>query len=168
MKESPGLANPLPYQDTKAEGAAGFYLGINATFRFIRRRFGVAGLIQYWRDLGREYFAPVSRRWTKGGLPAVAEYWRAFFAAEPGSDVSVEEQADAVVLVVHRCPAIGYLRVNSQAIVEEFCDHCYWVSNSIGEPGGIKVRIQGGNGSCRQEFSRSAVDQNFDEISRCQ
>jgi len=53
-------------------------LTINATFRFIRKTLGDEALIAYWQDLGREYMDPVSQRWNAGGLPAVAEYWRAF------------------------------------------------------------------------------------------
>ena len=74
---------PLPYRDTKPVGAADFYFAINATFRFILQRFGLEGLRRYWTDLGAQYYAPVSAAWKQRGLPGVAAYWRAFFAAEP-------------------------------------------------------------------------------------
>ncbi len=68
----------LPYQDTKPQGAADFYLGINATFRFVKTRLRLVGLKSYWEDMGREYFQPVTKIWREGGLPAVAGYWRSF------------------------------------------------------------------------------------------
>ena len=74
--------SPLPYRDTKPVGAADFYFAINATFRFILQRFGLEGLRGYWTDLGAQYYAPVSAAWQQRGLPGVAAYWRAFFAAE--------------------------------------------------------------------------------------
>jgi len=70
--------SPLPYTDTKPVGAADFYFACNATFRFIDRKLGKEGLRRYWHDLGARYYSPVTARWQKGGLAAVAGYWRAF------------------------------------------------------------------------------------------
>ncbi len=143
---------PLPYTDTKPVGAADFYFAINATFRFTLGKFGIAGLRDYWTDLGVKYFAPVSARWIEGGLSAVAEYWRAFFAAEPGAEVEVSETTDAVTLDVKVCPAIKHLREHGREIVPCFCQHCYFISEAMAAPAGLTVRIKGGNGACRQKF----------------
>lgn len=143
----------LPYTDTKPVGAADFYLGINATFRFILQKFGVDGLRRYWTELGTRYYAPVTTRWQQG-LPAVADYWREFFAAEPGAEVAVTATATAVTLDVKVCPAFRQLRVHGREVVPCFCEHCHYVSAAIGQPAGINVKIEGGNGSCRQVFSK--------------
>ena len=166
----------LPYSDTKPVGAADFYFAINATFRFIRETLGAEALIVYWRGLGREYMAPVSQQWKEGGLPAVAEYWRAFFAAEPGAGVEVtlgyedslqrlgtDEGTPAkpskVVLDVRTCPAIHHMRANGRTIDPGFCQHCYYVSDAAAEAAGLTVRVEGGNGSCRQIFfARDAAE----------
>lgn len=150
-------SGPLPYPDTKPVGAAGFYLAINATFRFVLARFGIDGLRRYWRELGRSYYAPVSERW-RGGLDAVAEYWRAFFAAEPGAEVEVHASADEVRVEVRTCPAIKHLREQGREIVPCFCQHCFFVSDAIGESAGIAVRVSGGNGACVQRFVPRTAD----------
>lgn len=156
---TPCSANPsqhgsvLPYTDTKPVGAAGFYAAINATFRFIERRFGIEGLRQYWTDLGNQYYGPVAERWRIGGLPVVAEYWKAFFAAEPGAQTAVTASDDEVTVEVITCPAIKYLRDHGREIVPSFCQHCHFVSAAIGERAWIDVRISGGNGSCIQRFA---------------
>ena len=142
----------LPYRDTKPIGAPDFYFAINATFRFILNRFGIPGLRRYWTELGTHYYAPVSERW-KQGLPAVAGYWREFFAAEPGAEVVVTLD-DKVTLEVKVCPAFRHLRAHGREVVPCFCEHCHYISAAIGEPAGIKVEIEGGNGSCRQVFSK--------------
>lgn len=147
-------ASPLPYTDTKAAGAADFYFAINATFRFVQGKFGIGGLREYWRDLGARYFAPVGERWNRGGLPAVAEYWRAFFDAEPGADVEVLQSPDAVTLDVRVCPAITHLREHGREIVPLFCQHCYFIGDAMAAPAGLTVRVEGGDGSCRQRFLR--------------
>ncbi len=146
--------NELPYTDAKPVGAADFYLAINATFRFVQNRFGMEGLRRYWHALGTSYFRPVAERWREGGLQAVASYWSSFFAAEPGADVEVEESPDAVVLHVRVCPLIAHLRSQGREVLPCLCQHCYFVSEAIGETSGVHVRIRGGNGSCTQRFTR--------------
>ena len=148
------LPSALPYTDAKSVGAADFYFAINATFRFVLNRLGVEGLRRYWTDLGTHYFAPVSAAWKQRGLPAVAPYWRAFFAAEPGAEVEVHEAADAVTIEVKVCPAFKHLRAHGREIVPCFCQHCYFLNEAIAAPAGLTVRIDGGNGSCRQTFVR--------------
>lgn len=148
----PSTSSPLPYRDRKPRGAADFYFAINATFRFIKEKSGLDGLRSYWGDLGRDYMKPVWRRWKSGGLPAVADYWRAFFKAEPGAEVEVEETPEKITLHVHVCPAIAHLQKNNREIVPEFCQHCYFVSEAAAEKADLTVRVEGGAGSCTQTF----------------
>jgi hypothetical protein len=150
-------SSPLPYLDTKPVGASDFYLAINATFRFMLARLGMDGLRRYWHDLGTRYYAPVSAKWKSGGLPAVADYWRAFFDAEPGAEVIVTESSDEVRLDVKTCPAIKHLRSQGREIVSCFCQHCHFVSEAIATPAGLTVRVRGGNGSCTQRFVKQSA-----------
>lgn len=140
----------LPYTDTKEIGSADFYFAINATFRFIETRLGREGLRRYWLDLGEQYFSNVSAAWKGGGLQSVADYWRAFFKAEPDGDVEVISKKQSVVLDVQACPAIKHLRAHRREIVPCFCQHCYFVTEAMAAPAGFTVRIDGGNGECRQ------------------
>lgn len=145
--------NPdLPYTDTKPQGSADFYYAINATFRFILKHRGHGGWVLYLEELGRGYFAPVNRQWQKGGLNAVARYWRAFFAAEPGASVEVVEQLDRVEIRVNECPAIKHLRAAGREIVREYCQHCYYLGTARAEAANLTMRLTGGNGSCRHTF----------------
>lgn len=146
--------NPLPYTDTKPVGSPDFYFGVNATFRFMIARLGREGWVRYLGELGRGYFEPVNRRWREGGLGAVAGYWRAFFAAEPGAEVNVAEQPDRVVVQVQVCPAIKHLRTGGREIVPEFCHHCYHLGSARAEAAGLTMRLKGGNGSCVHTFAR--------------
>jgi hypothetical protein len=161
MKNIPAKDGPpaLPFTDTKPVGAADFYFAINATFRFIFQKLGVETLRQYWTQLGQQYFAPVTERWLREGLPAVATYWRAFFDAERGADVEIVPDQNRVTLEVKVCPAIRHLRAHGREIVPCFCQHCYFISEAIAAPAGLTVRIEGGNGSCRQTFAR--IDENL-------
>ena len=157
----------LPYADTKPVGHADFYFAVNATFRFIQRHHGEGALIKYWQDLGQSYYQPVSKRWSELGFAGVAEYWRAFFAAEPGGVVEVSEAPDEVQLEVKTCPAIRHLRDHGREIVPNFCHHCFFVNEAIARPAGMTVRVCGGNGRCTQRFMKAAADlppQNLEDI----
>lgn len=145
---------PLPYTDTKPVGAADFYFAINATFRFIADKLGTQGLRSYWANLGENYFAPVSAAWKSGGLEAVASYWKAFFDAEPSAKVEIVSNNDSATIKVTVCPAIKHLRDHQREILPSFCQHCYFVSEAMARPAGLTVRVEGGNGSCRQTFVR--------------
>lgn len=147
------IAPELPYTDTKPQGSADFYFATNATFRFLLHRLGADGWRRYLQELGRGYFAPVNRQWQQGGLTAVARYWRAFFAAEPGARVEVVEQPDRVEVRVLECPAIKHLRAGKREIVREFCQHCYHLGSARAEAAGLTMRLSGGNGSCRHTFA---------------
>src|SRR3990167_5833630 len=100
--------SPLPYRDAKPVGAADFYFAINATFRFILQRFDLDCLRRYWTDLGTQYYASLATAWKQRGLPGIAVYWRAFFAAEPGAEAQVQESDWAVIVEVAVCPAIQH------------------------------------------------------------
>ncbi len=134
--------------------AADFYFGINATFRHIYEEYGEAELINYWRAMGEEYFAPVTERFKGGGLPSVAQYWREFFAEEPGSEVEITEETDCVRVEVKVCPALKHLREHERDIMPLYCQHCTEISRAICEPASIMVRVAGGNGNCCQWFCR--------------
>ncbi len=154
---APAPGTTLPYTDTKPVGAADFYYAINATFSFIHRKLGMEGLRRYWTDLGTRYHAPVSRLWGEGGVPAIAQYWRDFFQAEPGSSVEVSETDMEARVEVRVCPLIRHLREGGRAMLPCLCQHCYHVSEAIAAPAGYTVRVSGGNGSCTQRFLRREV-----------
>ncbi|MDZ4402659.1 hypothetical protein [Prosthecobacter sp.] len=152
------MSQALPYTDTKPVGHADFYFAVNATFRFILKRFGYEKLREYWQDIGTSYYKPVSEQWRDHGFAGVAEYWRVFFKAEPGAEVAVHESADEVRLEVQRCPAIHHLHENKREIVPCFCQHCFFVNEAIAAPAGMTVRVQGGNGSCVQRFMKRTAE----------
>ncbi len=157
MPPLPPADSALPYRDTKPQGSADFYFATNATFRFLIARLGPAGWRGYLEELGRGYFAPVNQAWRAGGLPAVARYWREFFAAEPGAEADVEQHADRVEVRVKVCPAIKHLRNHQRAIVPEYCRHCAILGAARAAEAGLAMRLCGGGGSCTQVFALPAA-----------
>jgi len=155
----------LPYHDTKPRGAPDFYFAIQATFRFILKRFGREGWIRYLREMGRGYFAPVNRLWKREGLSGVAGYWKEFFDAEPGAEVEVEEGAEEVVIRVYRCPAIAHLKASGRELLPCFCEHCYYLNQARAETAGLSMTVEGGNGRCVHRYAPTgALAQDLSKI----
>ena len=133
--------------------APDFYFAINATFRWIQDNWGEEGLRAYWRALGSEHFAGVTRRFQAEGLEGVRAYWQDFFAEEPGAEFTVATEGDRVLLDVAVCPAIRHLREHGREIMPLYCQHCTEVSQAMCEAAGIAVQVEGGGGACRQSFA---------------
>jgi hypothetical protein len=136
--------------------APDFYFAVNAMFRYLHDHYGHGALVQYWRNLGRDYYRARLERWRAGGVQAIASDWRAYFEREPGADVKVLVQGDHVELDVRVCPAIKHLKDNSRDIVPYFCEHCDHICSAMAEAAGFSFSRTGGMGSCRQLFERIA------------
>jgi len=132
--------------------APDFYFAINATFRWIYDNWGEEGLKEYWRALGRDHYAFLTEKFRKEGMEAVYNYWQEFFAREPGGDVCVKKENNGVTIVVRVCPALKHLKAHGREIFPLYCQHCQIVSEAMCEGAGIRVRVDGGGGSCVQKF----------------
>lgn len=156
----------LPYIDTKPQGAADFYFAINATFRFIHHHLGRTAWITYLNHLARSYFRPVNESWQRGGLPAIATYWKQFFAAEPGADVEVSQSSDEVLIEVRRCPAISHLKTSGREIVPFYCQHCYYLGAARAAQAGFSMNLEGGDGTCHHVYRLAGAlpEQNLSRI----
>jgi hypothetical protein len=138
--------------------APDFYFAVNAIFRHLHDRYGRAALVDYWRSLGREYYAGRSQRWRAGGPEAIAADWRDYFAQEPQAEVEVVVQESTVTLDVRVCPAIKHLRDCGREIVPYYCEHCDHVCGAMAEAAGYVFERQGGMGSCQQQFIASGSE----------
>ena len=138
--------------------APDFYFGIQSIAKHLHDRYGKEVLIDYWRSLGREYYANRIRQWRSGGVTAVAEDWRDYFAHEPGADVQIRIEDDsAAVLDVRVCPAIKHLRESSREVLPYFCEHCDHVGGAMAQEAGYTLTRTGGMGTCEQRFVRITV-----------
>ena len=132
--------------------APDFYFAVNAMFRHLHDRYGKPALIDYWRKLGRDYYAARVNRWRAGGPVAMADDWKKYFADEPQAQVDVNANAASVDLDVRVCPAIKHLRDQQRDIVPYFCEHCDHVCGAMAESAGYRFERSGGMGSCHQRF----------------
>lgn len=132
--------------------APDFYFAVNATARHIHDQYGKDVLVDYWRSLGREYYAERTKKWRDEGAGAIAEDWAEYFLHEPGADVSTSVVDGAAHLEIRVCPAIKHLRESGREIVPYFCEHCDHTCGAMAERAGFAFVRSGGMGSCRQSF----------------
>jgi len=132
--------------------APDFYFAVNATARHIHDRYGKDVLIEYWRSLGREYYAARAKRWQLGGAQAIADDWTEYFLHEPNADVTAIAADRIVHMDISVCPAIKHLRDCGREIVPYFCEHCDHTCGAMAERAGFTFVRSGGMGSCRQSF----------------
>jgi hypothetical protein len=133
--------------------APDFYFAVNAIFRHLHDQYGKEALVDYWQNLGREYYRDRSRRWRDGGPEAIAADWREYFAKEPQAEVDATVQGNTVTLEIRVCPAIKHLRDHNRDIVPYFCEHCDHICGAMADAAGYAFERSGGMGSCRQTFS---------------
>ena len=139
--------------------APDFYYVVNSTARHLHDAYGKEALIAYWRALGEEYYRKRIENWRIGGLRAVAVDWQAYFLEEPGAEVQVTVEAEAVQLDVRVCPAIKHLRDNQREIVPYFCEHCDHVCGAMAKAANFHFSRSGGMGSCVQTFTTANTGQ---------
>jgi hypothetical protein len=132
--------------------APDFYFVVNSTARHIHDEYGMDVLIDYWRALGREYYAQRTASWREGGLQSIVDDWSKYFLQEPGAVVHTSLTGDSVHLDIQVCPAIKHLRESGRDIVPYFCDHCDHTCGSMAEQAGYGFERSGGMGSCQQRF----------------
>lgn len=137
-----------------------FYFAINATFTHFTKHWGEQALIAYWQAMGREYLAPLARRFQTEGPAGIARYWADYYAEETVGKVLVSQtDADTVLIQVRECPAIGWLQDSKWASVHPpahpmYCHHCLYVNRAMLEHTDYEFELEGGGGSCRQSFRR--------------
>lgn len=132
--------------------APDFYFAVNATARHILGEYGKEVLVDYWRSLGREYYAARIDRWREGGAAAIAEDWREYFLHEPNADVLTTTSGAVAELDIRTCPAIKHLRDSGREILDCYCEHCDHTCGAMAQAAGYRFERTGGMGSCRQRF----------------
>jgi len=110
------------------------------------------------RRIGRVCYAPLSERLRRDGLVALEEHWRHVFELEDGQfSLSYEDGGQVLVLQVHCCPALAYLREKGQPVADRFCEHTRYVNEGLCHAAGYECSTEAdqARGRCTQRFWHS-------------
>lgn len=134
-----------------------FYFTINATFYHFSERWGEQALIEYWKTLGSEYLRPLARQFETGGLDEIARYYRAYYDAEPGSEVDISRADNTLIIDVKVCPVFRWFKESPVAHVHPplhpmYCQHCRYTAEAMLQNTPFEFELRGGQGTCQQIF----------------
>ncbi len=108
---------------------------------------------EYLTQVGRTYFAPLSRKLQNAGLSALEKHWREIFNRE-GGRFELNYEGGQLVLRVHECPAIAHLKKIGQLFTDRYCQTTVVVNKTICAEAGFECSCdyEPGEGRCVQKF----------------
>jgi hypothetical protein len=133
------------------------------TFHYLRRRFGVAALKEYWANAiaadSQQHYLDAAR---EEGLRGLYKSW-----AQTGEDeecdwtVTLDEPNNLLRLDMRECPSKGFLLQNDLNADEDYCDHCIgWIGPALHQIGAEVVAHEHNHcGQCWWEMRMVGKDQ---------
>ena len=143
----------LRYRET-GEVHLDFHRTTNGTIAWLRANLGREFLDETFRRFARDVYRDLHRQLAAGDVDALVEHWTYFMDRE-GGEYSLERDGAAVRLIVHRCPAVSYLRGRGIEVDRDFCRQTVVVNETLAEgtPFTISTDVLG-DGRCVQTVTR--------------
>ena len=130
-----------------------FHGAMSNGLQFIEDNYGREGLDDFLSRLAGSVYRPLVEALRVRGLDALREHWQMIFELEEGDFEMCIEDA-ALVLRVHRCPAIRHMKERGYSIADHFCEHTRIVNDAVCRAAGYQSSIEYDQaaGSCVQRF----------------
>ena len=135
-----------------------FHGALSYGLQFVEDNYGREGLDDFLSRLAESIYLPLVDGIRARGLDALREYWQTIFEMEQG-EFEMCMQDDALVLRVHRCPAICHMKECGYAIAEHFCEHTRIVNEAVCKAAGCRSSVEYDQraGSCVQRFWKETI-----------
>lgn len=133
-----------------------FHGALSYGIQYLHDRAGDEGVKAFFSSLASTVYRPLVDDLRERGLPALREHWQRIFDLEGGA-VEFAMDGDALVLTVHRCPAIAHMREHGYAIAPNFCEHTRIVNEAICKAAGYAASVDYNQeeGRCVQRFRKA-------------
>lgn len=130
-----------------------FHGALSYGIQFLESAYGAEGLRDFLAGLAETVYKPLVEDLRAHGLDALERHWRTVFELE-GGDVALDRDGDALVLTVHRCPAICHMREHHYAVADSFCEHTRLLNEAVCRAAGYKssTEYDQNAGRCVQRF----------------
>ena len=130
-----------------------FHGALCYSIKYLDENYGRQATREYLQQVGRSYFAPLSKQLKKKGLSVLENHWNEVFTKE-GGIFTISSDNEVLKLQVEQCPAIEHLRKNGQLCTERFCETTVIVNETICAEAGYCASCvyQPGKGTCVQKF----------------
>ena len=130
-----------------------FHGGLSYGIQHVYTRYGEQAMVEFFRQVGREVYGPLSEKLRTEGLSALEEHWRKVFSLEQG-EFTLTYVESRLVLTVDLCPAIHHLKTFNYPIADRFCEHTRIVNDEICHAAGYESSLEYDQeaGACIQTF----------------
>jgi len=128
---------------------------LSGCLQYLADYYGEGEVEAYLRQVAAQVYRPLSQALARQGLAALEAHWQRIFELEE-ADVDLRYEGEQLVLQVHTCPALEYMRDNSEHIYPKFCEHTRIVNQGICQPAGYECAVEYDQdaGCCVQRFWR--------------
>ncbi len=143
----------MRYKET-GEVHMDFHRTINGTLTYLREKYGQEFVDAVLRRTAANVYRAIHDDLKRGDPEHLLEHWRYFFDRERG-EYSVERSDDEIRFIVHRCPAIAYLKKKGLQIDPQFCRSTVVLNEALAEgtPFEVSTDVKG-DGKCVQAIRR--------------
>lgn len=133
-----------------------FHGALCNAIKYLDDIYGIDATTRYLRQVGKTVFSPLIAELKQKGLVALERHWKTIFDLERGK-YDMQYEGDALVLTVHQCPAIQYLRDHNLLCTDRYCETTVVVNETICSAAGFKCscKYEPGVGKCVQRFWKS-------------
>ncbi len=97
----------MRYRDT-GQVHMDFHRTINGTIAWLRKHYGIGMVDEVLRRTARDVYRSIREDLMAGDTGHLVAHWTYYLERE-GGEFTVERDHDTTRVVVHRCPAVGYL-----------------------------------------------------------
>lgn len=131
-----------------------FHRTTNGTIAYLHEKYGQEFVDEVFRRTARDVYRAIREDLQRGDPEHLVEHWSYFFDRE-GGEYTIERQGGEIRFVVHRCPAIAYLKEKGHDISPAFCRGTVVLNEALAEgtPFRITTDVQG-DGRCIQTIRR--------------
>ncbi len=110
-----------------------FHGALCVAIQYMQDRFGVKHVRKYLQNFTRKFYKPLNKKIKKVGLKALKQYFIKIYKTENGKITLTLNNDAELLLVVHKCPVISFLRGKKYKIPGAFIETTRTVNNTLCE-----------------------------------
>jgi hypothetical protein len=130
-----------------------FHGALCFAIKYLDDNFGAESTVEYLKQVGNTYFAPLSTKLKSVGLSALSDHFKNIFEKENGQ-FTIACENEILTIEVHKCPAITHLKKTNHLFTERYCETTVVVNDTICSNAGFSCSCvyEPGQGKCIQKF----------------
>jgi hypothetical protein len=133
-----------------------FHATMNQGLIYLQEKYGISGVRDYLRQLGRSFYSPLSESLRRDGLGAVRRYLEKVYSEE-NAEYEIDSSEDHLEMKIALCPAVAHIRKLGFPVSDLFFETTKSLYDAICEGTPFDFRLEEydpGTGKSRFRFFR--------------